>query len=296
MNARSSADAGWSNDQYQLIDFGEGRKLERFGALILDRPCPAAQHARPAQAQAWQAAHLQLTEHEALADLASRQRQLVDPWRVRYQQVVFDLRITPFGHVGLFPEHAAQWQWLLAHAPTCVDQGPRLLNLFAYTGGATLAMASHGWHVTHVDASVPTVSWARHNAELSQLQTAPVRWLVEDARAYVARELKRQRRYEAILLDPPSYGHGPTGKAWHIERDLPRLIEQCCQLLTVGGTLTLTGHSDTLPIDDHWLKDRLVELGHAHCTTESTRVTLVDAANRALDFGWCLKAYTEIDR
>lgn len=280
----------WTADQYQLIDFGDGRKLERFGALILDRPCPAADNARQAQpTAAWSAADLALTDREPAGELVERQQRLVEDWRVRYEQVQFQLRLTPFGHVGLFPEHAAQWHWLRANVRHPVDRVPSLLNLFAYTGGASLTLASQGWQVTHVDASEPTVQWARHNAEISGLTDAPVRWLVEDARVYVARELKRGRRYDAILLDPPSYGHGPKGKAWQIERDLPDLLEQCCELLVPTGLLILTGHSDSVPVTaSDLIAMRTV---HAQCevTAETSRVNMSDVAKRTLDFGWCVR-------
>ena len=283
----------WRPDQYQLLDFGQGRKLERFGSLILDRPCPAATTARLCDSSLWSSANIRLTddaEPTLLADLADRQPQLLDDWRASFDSVQFQLRITPFGHVGLFPEHATQWKWLLETANKLPNQPPALLNLFAYTGGASLFLASHGWQVTHVDASEPTVQWARHNAQISGLAQATIRWLVEDARVYVTRELKRGRRYDAILLDPPGYGHGPKGKAWQIDRDLLPLLEQCCQLLIPGGVIVLTGHSESLPCSANALGEMLQQYGHRNVAIEYARVTLRDASHRALDFGWCLRA------
>ena len=295
MNAKSfdkpnEALDNWPPDQYELLDFGQARKLERFGSLILDRPCPAAIAARLSDLSLWSAANIQLSDAAVPTQLAERQRQLIDDWRASFDTVQFQLRITPFGHVGLFPEHAAQWKWLLEYSNKLPNQPPSLLNLFAYTGGASLFLASHGWQVTHVDAAEPTVQWARHNAQISGLAQAPIRWLVEDARVYVARELKRGRRYDAILLDPPGYGHGPKGKAWQIDRDLPPLLEQCCQLLVPGGAMILTGHSDPLPLNEEDLRQMLEDHGHRNLAMECERVTLRDRSRRSLDFGWCLRA------
>ncbi len=153
-------------------------------------------------------------------------------------------------------------------------------------------LASHGWQVTHVDAAEPTVQWARHNAQISGLSEAPIRWLVEDARVYVTRELKRGRRYDAILLDPPSYGHGPKGKAWQIERDLPQLLEHCCQLLHPSGVIVLTGHSHPAPFTANDLIAMRRACGHQSTAAEFARVTLFDQSKRPLDFGWCLRSWS----
>lgn len=280
----------WQPDQYELLDFGLGRKLERFGSLILDRPCPAATAARMSDSSKWSSANIQLADNAAPTQWADRQRQLIDDWRASFGAVQFQLRITPFGHVGLFPEHAAQWKWLVDGSEKLPTQPPSLLNLFAYTGGASLFLASLGWQVTHVDAAEPTVQWARHNAVISCLAQASIRWLVEDARAYVTRELKRGRRYDAILLDPPGYGHGPKGNAWQIDRDLLPLLEQCCRLLLPGGAMVLTGHSDPIPLAADEMRQMLEVNGHRNFDVECARVTLRDSSQRALDFGWCLRA------
>ena len=291
MNARSFANQAWSIDQYELIDFGEGRKLERFHDLLVDRPCPAANGTARKIALAWRSEYIVRVDQDNARQAADRQQEVVNDWRVQFETVQFQLRMTPFGHVGLFPEHAAQWLWLLDSVKPLAEEPLSILNLFAYTGGASLVLASHGWQVTHVDASEPTVQWARHNAQLSDLSTAPIRWLVEDARTYVARELKRGRRYHAILLDPPSYGHGPKGKAWQIERDLPTLLEQCCQLLLPQGALVLTGHSESTPLTADDLTAMRRQCGHGHITTQSARVSMRDFSERALDFGWSLRSH-----
>ncbi len=216
----------WPANQYQLLDFGSGRKLERFAGVTLDRPSPAAMHAAPVQRDLWEHLDIHRVEvHEsnerATTECSEANTKL--EWIVEYESLRFQLHITPFGHVGLFPEHAAHWPWIddqvkhirassknslpdEAASPKC-----RVLNLFAYTGAASLYAAARDCEVVHVDASAPAVQWARTNAKLSRLESAPIRWIVDDVRTFVARELRRKRQYEMILLDPPTYGHGPKG-------------------------------------------------------------------------------------
>ena len=162
------------------------------------------------------------------------------PWIVGVAGLQVELRPTPTGQVGLFPEQAPSWDWLRGR----VTPGMDVLNLFAYTGAATLVAARAGASVVHVDASRPTVAWARHNAELSGLANRPIRWIVDDAAAFVAREVRRGRRYDGVVLDPPSYGHGPGSRAWRLEDDLAPLLEGCAEL-TGGpdGFVLLTAHT-----------------------------------------------------
>ncbi len=229
----------FSPDQYELLDFGEGRKLERMGGLLLDRPSPAAIGESRRQSDLWEkcAARYETTTDEVPGDARGtwRSRNALPPqWLARWQSLTLELRPTPFGHVGLFPEHAENWDWLtrLIAERTATGGKARMLNLFAYTGGATLAAAAAGAAVAHVDAARNVVGWARHNAELSGLSQAPIRWLAEDASLYVARERRRGKQYEVIVLDPPSYGHGPKGQTWVLERDLPRLLADCAAILS----------------------------------------------------------------
>jgi 23S rRNA (cytosine1962-C5)-methyltransferase len=245
-------------DQYALLDFGEGRKLERFGALVLDRPSPAAADVRRADPQLWSAATARfMVPNGAAGSLGQRgQWRSVAPlpatWVIAHPPLLLELRLTEFGHVGVFPEQVDNWDWIgeqvvrLRDTRTAAAHSlpPRVLNLFAYTGASTLAAAATGAEVVHVDASKSTVSWARRNAELSQLGSAPIRWIVEDAARFVTREIKRGSRYQGIILDPPSYGHGPKGDVWQIERDLPALLENCGTLLSEdAGFLLVSCHS-----------------------------------------------------
>jgi 23S rRNA (cytosine1962-C5)-methyltransferase len=158
-----------------------------------------------------------------------------------------ELRLTPFGHVGVFPEQAENWDWIarkVAEGGIAEGRPLKALNLFAYTGGATLAAAAAGAEVTHIDAARNTVAWARKNAELSRLAEAPIRWITEDARKFVARELRRGSAYDAVILDPPTYGHGAKGEAWKIDEHLPPLLAHCAQLTADRRIFfLLTSHS-----------------------------------------------------
>jgi 23S rRNA (cytosine1962-C5)-methyltransferase len=150
---------------------------------------------------------------------------------MRWGEVCFEARLTAFRHLGLFPEQAANWDWI-GRALSGAPRGARVLNLFGYTGVASLVAASHGAQVTHVDASRKSVAWARENARMSGLDGAPIRWLTEDARTYVRRELRRGAKYDAIILDPPKYGRGPDGDVWRLYQDLPDLLVACAALLS----------------------------------------------------------------
>jgi 23S rRNA (cytosine1962-C5)-methyltransferase len=151
----------------------------------------------------------------------------------------FELKRTEFGHVGMFPEQAENWRWIAEEIRNQQGHVPRVLNLFAYTGGSTLAAARAGAEVVHVDAAKNVVGWARRNAELSGLADASIRWIAEDAVKFVERELKRGNRYDAVILDPPSYGHGPRGEVWRVSKDLARLLSLCRELTAGGGRFVL---------------------------------------------------------
>ncbi len=239
-------------DQYCLLDFGDGRKLERFGEVVLDRPSPAAADLPKAEPRQWHSATARFVAAGG-PSAGCGQRGCWEPpavlperWTIEHPPLVFELRPTEFGQVGVFPEQADNWQWIadrVARLGEKQTERPRVLNLFAYTGGSTLAAAAAGAAVVHVDAAQGAIAWARRNAELSGLSAAPVRWMTEDVRRFAARELKRGNRYDGIILDPPSYGHGPKGEAWQLERDLPQLLAGCGALLAEKAFVLLTCHS-----------------------------------------------------
>jgi 23S rRNA (cytosine1962-C5)-methyltransferase len=222
---------------YQLVDFGGGRKLERFGPHLLDRPAPAAEGVVPADPRQWQqAARYEWTTGDrgiwrSLAHLPER-------WTIQYGRLALELKATPFGHLGLFPEQAANWAWI-AKQVAAAGRRLKVLNLFSYTGASTLAAAAAGAEVVHVDAARNTVAWARRNAEISSLASAPIRWICDDTATFVRRELKRDRRYDAVILDPPSYGHGAQGKVWKLADDLPRLLADVARLTAYQRSFVL---------------------------------------------------------
>ena len=219
----------FSEVQYLLLDFGQGRKLERFGSIVLDRPAPAAEGLACANKALWSTAHARYQRGTAQDGRWHGLASIPKQWEIQHGSMRLELRPTPFGHVGVFIEQAANWDWL-ARQVAAAGRSLRVLNLFAYTGGSTLAAAAAGCQVTHVDAAANTVAWARQNAALSGLAGAPIRWIVDDARAFVARELKRGRTYDAVVLDPPTYGHGPQGETWKLFDDLPPLLKACGKL------------------------------------------------------------------
>ncbi len=219
---------GW--EDFAVLDAGNGMKLERWGDVTLLRPDPQA---------VWP-----MEEHLADGVYIRSQsggghwefyRDLPASWTIGYKGLSFIVRPTGFKHTGLFPEQGVNWDWmtqqLTGWQKTHADK-PRVLNLFAYTGGATLACALAGAAVTHVDAAKGMVAWAKENAVQSGLQDAPIRYLVDDCNKFVKRELRRGNRYEAVVMDPPSYGRGPTGEMWKIENDLYPLVADCAKLLS----------------------------------------------------------------
>jgi 23S rRNA (cytosine1962-C5)-methyltransferase len=236
----------FSSREYELLDFGDGRRLERFGEIVVDRPCPAADACARSMPDVWNRADIRYERSADGSGNWKQRRQGPDHWTVRHQAIRFELRPTPLGQLGIFPEQAGNWDWIEARVRRA-GRALRVLNLFAYTGGATLAAAAAGAEVVHVDASKPVVAWARRNAAQSNLAAAPIRWIVEDAQRFVERETRRGRRYEAIILDPPSYGHGPSGTPWKIERDLDSLLARCAAVLAEPAAFVLlTCHTPAL--------------------------------------------------
>ena len=212
---------------YEILDAGNGNKLERWGQVRLLRPDPQAvwpmQEPRSVDARYIRSAsgggHWEYT------------KTLPDSWTIQYRDLTFQVRPTGFKHTGLFPEQAVNWDWMRS----LVKKAPkpfRALNLFAYTGGATCALAAAGAEVVHVDAAKGMVAWAKENLALCGLGDKPVRFIVDDVMKFVLREQRRGRQYEGILMDPPSYGRGPGGEMWKIEENLYPLVAECCKLLS----------------------------------------------------------------
>lgn len=223
----------WLSDNwadYQLLDCSDGERLERWGSYTLVRPDPQVVWHTPRRHAGW-------TSHDARylrADTGGghwTEHQLPPQWDIRYKDYTFRVKPMNFKHTGLFPEQATNWDFLRDQIRAAHHQ-VQALNLFAYTGGATIAAAEAGADVCHVDAARGMVAWARENAEASGLTDRPIRWIVDDCRAFVAREIKRGRRYDVLIMDPPSYGRGPTGEVWKLEDNLYDFISLCAGVLS----------------------------------------------------------------
>ena len=272
-------------EPYELIDFGDGRKLERFGERVLDRVAPAAEGFAKKHRAAWSQATMRYLRTSAEQGEWSPTTLAGQSWIVDFGLFSLELKATPFGHIGVFAEQLDNWQWI-ARRIARAGRPLKVLNLFAYTGGSTLAAAAAGAELTHVDAAKNVVAWARRNAEISQLADKPSRWIVEDAATFVRRELKRGRQYDAVILDPPSYGHGPAGEDWKIDRDLPTLLGLCGELTASQRSfLLLTCHSPNLgPADVQALLADAV-FGHCQSGASATPLTLRTNEHRQLPAG-----------
>jgi len=217
---------------YELLDSGSGEKLERFGDFILIRPALQAQWSIQSPG-AWRSAHATFRRTKPWNGIPKS-------WNIKYEELTFKLSPTSFGHVGFFPEHAQHWNWM----SRTLRPRSNVLNLFAYSGGATLYLAKRGHSVCHVDASRGMVDWARQNALLNGLERASIRWIVDDTIKFLKREIKRRRRYDALILDPPSFGRGFQGQVFKIKRDLLTLLRLCCAILSAKPSFVLfTSHT-----------------------------------------------------
>lgn len=271
---------------YSLLDFGDGRRLEQWGPYRLMRPDPTAT-GKAASPGLWTAADA-VYEGEKGKGRWARRSSVPERWTVAFDDMQLMVKLAPYKHTGVFPEQQANWSWMRSQA---VKAGRPLtvLNLFAYTGGATAALALGGHRVTHVDASKPTVAWARENAALNRLPPDRVRFLVDDAPAFVARERKRGKRYDAVILDPPAYGHGPSGGAWRVQRDLAPLLEQCCMLLTDRPSfLLLNGYAEhDTPESFHRLLTGILHrrIPRKRCIIDAAELLLAASDGRTLPTG-----------
>ena len=241
-------------EDYELIDCGDFEKLERFGKYITRRPEPQAIWHRTLPNEEWArlATASFVREKGAASDERGRwhlRPTQPDQWYIRQRvgdkQIRMRLGLTSFKHVGVFPEQAENWNFIFervqSQAKRAKESRPKVLNMFAYTGGASLAAAAAGAEVTHVDSVKQCISWARENMEASHLEG--IRWVVEDALKFARREVKRGHRYDGIILDPPAYGRGPEGEKWVLEQNIAEMLSLCSELLAEGGFLVLNLYS-----------------------------------------------------
>ena len=272
----------WSN--YELLDSGNGRKLERFGKFILDRIETQALWNKSLSEAVWQSADAIFKKKGDQHGDWARKNNIPDHWTLEFEGLKLQLRLTPFGHVGIFPDQSTQWEWiqsvcrpelvsgpqnemLNSHKGTIHSMGSqvqhdksiKVLSLFTYTGAATLAAAVGGAQVTHVDASKPAITWARENQNLSGLSDKPIRWIPEDALKFVKREVRRGTKYDAIIMDPPKFGRGTQGEVWKFEENFPELLDNCLQIISDSPQFILiTAYA--IPISSITLSNMLADM------------------------------------
>ncbi|MBL8029878.1 MAG: class I SAM-dependent methyltransferase [Candidatus Doudnabacteria bacterium] len=228
-----------TNWDFELLDTGDGYRLEKWGDVILTRPDPQIIWPKSLPEEEWQ-------KSWAIFKAGGKdekgqweiKKTLPKPWHIKFQNVKLLPKLSPFKHTGIFAEQAAQWEWMLKQISNPLPK-PKILNLFAYTGGATMVLAKAGCQVTHVDASKPSITWANENYTLNNLPKDSVRWMLDDAVKFVKRELKRGASYDGIIMDPPAFGHSPSGKTWKFNNDIPGLLTDCINLLTPSALFLL---------------------------------------------------------
>ena len=214
---------GWKD--YELLDSGNGQRLERFGQYIISKPDPQAIWQPSLSVAEWNKANAKFLEKDW------NENSVPAKWPLSFKEIKFYAKLTPFKHTGVFPEQVINWEFIQDKIQK-VGKEVNVLNLFGYTGIASLVAAQAGAKVTHVDGSKPSITWARENQELSGLTDRPIRWLLDDAVEFTAREARRGNFYDAIIMDPPVYGHGPNGETWDFNKSFPQLLENCKKILS----------------------------------------------------------------
>jgi 23S rRNA (cytosine1962-C5)-methyltransferase len=224
---------------FELLDTGDGYRLERWGKFILARPDPQIiWHKHLAKAE-WDKADAIFDERTRRWEIKTK---IPKSWTIQQGDTKMFARLSPFKHTGVFAEQAAQWEWM--EAKTKSKKKLKILNLFGYTGGATMALTKLGHFVTHVDASKPAIAWGKDNQKLNGFKHDAIRWILDDAAKFVARELKRGQTYDGIIMDPPAFGHAPSGKTWKFNDDLPELLQNSVQLLSDSASfLVINGYA-----------------------------------------------------
>lgn len=217
-------------EDYSLLDSGNGKRLERFGKYIVSRPDPQAIWMPKKPQSYWENADAFYVQTDGRGGWSNKNA-VPAKWPVKYKNLSFYCKLTPFKHTGVFPEQSVNWDFIQRKIAE-QDKQQNILNLFGYTGVASLAAAASGAKVTHLDASKPSISWAKENQKVSGLLDKPIRWILDDAAKFVQREIKRGVKYDGIIMDPPVYGHGPEGEIWDFNYSFPKLIELCNQVLS----------------------------------------------------------------
>lgn len=261
---------------YEVLDCTSGEKLERWGKYTLVRPDPQVIWETPRNHAGWKEYNARYQRSHTGGGQWNTKK-LPEKWDIRYKELTFQVKPMNFKHTGIFPEQAANWDWAMDQIRKA-GRPISVLNLFAYTGGATIACAAAGASVCHVDAARGMVAWARENAKLSGVEDRPIRWIIDDCRKFVEREIKRGRRYDAIIMDPPSYGRGPSGEVWKLEENLYPFLELVVKVLSDQPLFVIINSYTTglAPSVLGYLLDTLVTKkygGHTECQELGLPVT-----------------------
>ena len=216
---------------YEILDMANGEKLERWGDVVLIRPDPQIIWNKKEHEEKWKTANAIYNRSKTGGGSWQYKKKMPSEWKIKYKDLTFNIKPMGFKHTGLFPEQAVNWDWMMEKIKSA-KRDIKVLNLFAYTGGATVACLSAGASVCHVDSSKGMVSWAKENVILSRLKDRPVRYIVDDVVKFVNREIRRGNKYDAIIMDPPSYGRGAKGEVWRFEDDITDLVELCTKVLS----------------------------------------------------------------
>lgn len=284
----------WSD--YELIDTGDEKRLERFGQVVLVRPDPQIIWKPKLPQSVWQKADAEYIKQTENQGYWKKSDKVPEKWVLSFGQLKMIAKLTNFKHTGIFPEQSVHWEWmkkLIGDRRSKVDDGTfhplsstiNVLNLFGYTGIASIAAASAGAKVTHVDASKSTIAWARENQQASNLQDKPIRWILDDAIKFCERELRRGVKYDGIIMDPPVFGHGPQGEVWKFSQSFPKLLETCIKLLSDTPLFIIINAyaiSSSVLMLENILKDyeRILE-----GTIETGELALKDRSDRVLSTG-----------
>ena len=216
---------------YEILDMANGEKLERWGNVILIRPDPQIIWNKKEHEEKWKTANAIYNRSKTGGGSWQYKKKMPSEWKIKYKDLTFNIKPMGFKHTGLFPEQAVNWDWMINKIKEA-KRDIKVLNLFAYTGGATVACLSAGASVCHVDSSKGMVSWSKENVNASGLKDRPVRYIVDDVVKFVNREIRRGNKYDAIIMDPPSYGRGAKGEVWRFEEDIASLVELCMQVMS----------------------------------------------------------------
>jgi len=218
-------------EDYEIIDMSNGEKLERWGEIILTRPDPQIIWKEKTYPKEWNKSYARYSRSNTGGGAWQYKKKIPESWQVHYKELTFNIKPMGFKHTGLFPEQAVNWEWMINKIKSSKKE-INVLNLFAYTGGATVACSYAGAKVCHVDSSKGMVSWAKENIVSSGLKDRPVRFIIDDVTKFVQREIRRGNKYDAIIMDPPSYGRGKNGEVWHFENNISDLVELCSKVLS----------------------------------------------------------------